>query len=84
MSDWYVNNVNTHRCFIMSMMYVRNLVDLQLKYYTDYHEVDEDIDTILKQSGRWNDGIWAGLMFRDQIDSPANTLDYVASSNMKN
>ena len=35
----------------MSMMYIRNLVDLHLKYYTDAHDVDEDLRTISFHGG---------------------------------
>lgn len=52
---------------------------LHLKYYTDYHEVDEDIDTILKQSGRWNHEIHAGAAHRDLLDTPTTSEVNVAS-----
>lgn len=83
MSDWYVN-VNTHRCFIMSMMYARNLVDLHLKYYTDDHNVDEDMTTIVHVGGKWWDGIGAGIIHRDFFHSSSISLDSVASKYNKN
>ena len=80
MSDWYVN---IHRCFIMSMMYARNLVDLQLKYYTDWHEVDEDLTTILIQGGGWFDNIIGGITQRNMWWFSSQLADYVASSTVK-
>lgn len=88
MSDWYVS-VNTHRCFIMSMMYILNLVGLHLKYYTDWHAVDENETTIANYGGCWD--TWAdskhpGMMCRSVEFSPttAFTDGIVASKYNKN
>ena len=49
------------------------------KYYTDYHDVDEELRTIIPQGGSWweNDGV--GVAFRRMIDPPTITHDDVAS-----
>ena len=57
----------------MSMMYVRNLVDLHLKYYTDYHDVDEDLRTLVPQGGSWWEHVGIGVAFRRMIDTPSPT-----------
>ena len=64
----------------MSMMYIRILVDLHLKYYTDYHDVDEDPRTILPQGGSWWEDIGVGIAFRRMIDPPSNTHSDVVSN----
>ena len=64
----------------MSMMYVRNLVDLHLKYYTDQHNVDEDMTTIVRQGGLWAYGDWDGIARRDMFVDPTTAYDYVASN----
>lgn len=77
------NNVNTHRCFIMSMMYIRNLVDLHLKYYTDAHDVDEDSTTIVHHSGLWSNATAVGITYRYMSIAPSHASSYIAS-NQKN
>ena len=72
------NNVNTHRCFIMSMMYARNLVDLHLKYYTDLHDVDEDMRAITVQGGDRGDDIRVGVVRRTMNDAPTDVSGDVA------
>ena len=84
MSDWYVNNVNTHRCFIMSMMYARNLVDLQLKYYTDWQDIDEDQMTICDHGGHWNYGDQTGAATRHMYDIHSTMHTHVAYKYNKN
>ena len=37
----------------MSMMYIRILVDLHLKYYTDAHDVDEDTSHVNLRGGSY-------------------------------
>ena len=51
-------------------------------YYTDYHDVDEELTIICKCGGRWNDGPFVGIAFRDLLDTPSYTLDFVASSDI--
>ena len=54
-------------------------------YYMDWHNVDEDMTTIPYLGGSWTFGTQAGIAYRDTDESPsAGSLDYVASSNMKN
>ena len=51
-------------------------------YYTDGHDVDEDLTIICKCGGRWNDEPFVGIAFRDLLDTPSYTLDFVASSDI--
>ena len=48
----------------MSMMYIRILVDLHIKYYTDWHDVDEDSKTIVNHGGGWTNEAQVGIMLR--------------------
>ena len=68
----------------MSMMYVRNLVDLHLKYYTDHHDVDEDIRAITAQGGDWGDDIRVGVVRRTMNDAPTRVSGDVALKYNKN
>ena len=71
----------------MSMMYVRNLVDLHLKYYTDQHDVDEDKVTITHQGGHWNawnESAASGVMCRDAYDTSTSSWNIVAYKYNKN
>lgn len=52
--------------------------------YTDWHGVDEDVVSINKYGGRWDYENWVGIIYRDLLDTFSDTLDFVASSNMKN
>ena len=72
------NNVNTHRCFIMSMMYIRNLVGLHLKYYTDTHDVDEGMRAMTIHGDHWEYGSMAGITMRYMGYTPTYTWDGVA------
>ena len=78
------NNVNTHRCFIMSMMYIRNLVGLHLKYYTDLHDVDEDMKAITAHGGHRGDDIRVGVVRRTMNDAPTDVSGDVAYKYNKN
>ena len=57
-----------------------------IKYYTDWHDVDEDRVTILYQGGYWREDIKVGMTQRHIDVSPnhSDDVDGVASSNMKN
>ena len=53
-----------------------------IKYYTDWHDVDEETRTILAYGGYWD--TWgkseaAGMMCRHMYDIHTNTYDVVAS-----
>ena len=48
-------------------------------YYTDLHEVDEDMVTISNQGGMWPNGNHVGIMYRTMNDTPTSSPDYVAS-----
>lgn len=48
-------------------------------YYTDQHNVDEDLRTISNYGDAWAMGNWAGVTRRTMNDSPTTTLDDAAS-----
>jgi hypothetical protein len=52
-------------------------------YYTDEHDVDENMMTIMNQSGMWLNGSMVGIVIRTMNDIPTSSPDYVASSNMQ-
>ena len=51
-----------------------------IKYYTDYHDVDEDMATIPEHGGDWS---MVGIMQRYLYNNPSTLDPTVASSNMK-
>ena len=55
------------------------------RYYTDYHDVDEEIVTIAHYGGDWvdNGGTGAGIARRNLYRSSSYTSDFIASSNMQ-
>ena len=54
------------------------------KYYTDWHDVDEDLRTIAIQGGAWTDISYAGITHRDPWNSPSAISGDVASLKNKN
>ena len=58
---------------------IKILVDTLIKYYTDGFDVDEDVVSISKCDGKWDNGNSTGVTFRDLYDSPTTSGDYVAS-----
>jgi len=52
-------------------------------YYTDVHEVDEDMVTISYTSGFWSYHDQVGMMHHGLFNSPNEDHDGVASSNTK-
>ena len=52
--------------------------------YTDFHDVDEDMATIVRHGGWYVDGNLSGITCRFMRETPTNTSESVASSNMKN
>ena len=48
-------------------------------YYSDDHNVDEDLTTIANQGGAWGYVTLAGVMQRAINDSPSTTYELVAS-----
>ena len=48
-------------------------------YYTDWHDVDETMVTIMNQSGVWRGGDMVGITMRSMNDTPTSSWDYVAS-----
>ena len=69
----------------MSMMYVRNLIDLHLKYYTDLHDVDEDLTSIVRLGGGQSSGggVSVGITKRAMSEPHTFISNDVASSNMQ-
>ena len=62
-------------------------VDIFLKkYYTDFHDVDEETRSVVIHGGWWTNlgGGWQGIVYRDIKYSPSYTSDDVASSNTQN
>ena len=53
-------------------------------YYTDYHNVDEDLTAISLHGGDGTSSPWRGTMNRNLADSPTTPFAYVASSNIQN
>ena len=62
----------------MSMMYTRNLVGLHLKYYTDFHDVDEDNRTINGYGGHYDAKNTVGVMDRNPSSNPTEVYEFVA------
>ena len=58
---------------------IKILVDTLIKYYTDGHNVDEDLTTIAHYGGEWIASSGAGVTERDMWDSPSTVSDHVAS-----
>ena len=48
-------------------------------YYTDEHDVDENMVTIMNQGGQWPHENSAGITIRTMNDIPTSSPDYVAS-----
>ena len=44
---------------------IKILVDTLIKYYTDVHDVDENLRTIVNPGGDWILGGMVGIMFRE-------------------
>ena len=51
------------------------------RYYTDHHDVDEDLRIIPSQGGRWNNESSAGITERSMNAPTAYVGDVVASKN---
>lgn len=49
------------------------------KYYTDYHDVDEDQATIPYYGGSFGGKSDAGVVYRSPLNIPSHTSDVVAS-----
>ena len=54
-----------------------------IKYYTDEHDVDEDLRTIASCNGNWPNENLAGVTFRHMNDIHINTYNFVASVQKK-
>ena len=48
-------------------------------YYTDWHDVDEELRTFTRLGGHWNDASSAGIAYRFLYDAPTESGDGVAS-----
>ena len=49
------------------------------RYYTDWHDVDENRRTIPAQGGYWAHNSFAGTVFRYVLNPPEDLIDLVAS-----
>ena len=61
---------------------IKILVDTLIIYYTDFHDVDEEMVSIAKRGGYWSyyeSG--EGITHWHLADSPSSALNTVASSN---
>ena len=54
-------------------------VDILIKYYADFHDVDEDGLTICDQGGSYIYGSKVGITLRNPFDAPTVTFGTVAS-----
>ena len=84
----YRRNCNYHpvnKGFIDEISYLRSHNRFKsktkklIKYYTDYHDVDEELRTGVRQGGEWNNGNTDGIARRDMFVDPTATEDIVAS-----
>jgi len=68
------------------MMVLLLCVDISklIIYYTDWHNVDEDMVTLVYHGGRWQSATNVGVTYRDTDETPTHVSDTIASSNMKN
>ena len=58
-------------------------VDIFLKkYYTDWHDVDEDRMTITRLGSGWTENLTAGVMKRELYQYSSDSALDVASSNI--
>ena len=55
-----------------------------IKYYTDSHNVDEDLRTIASYSGDFGNVVFSGIFARGSDNAPTEAWDIVASSITKN
>ena len=54
-------------------------------YYTDGHDVDEELMTITAYGGAWGDTLsGVGITIRTMDNAPTEAWDIVASSNIQN
>ena len=45
----------------------------------DFHDVDEDLRSIIRSNGKWDTGYMSGIAYRDIGDVPTNSWSGVAS-----
>ena len=48
-------------------------------YYSDEHDVDEELMTILIHGGSWGYGSWAGIMYREMYSTLTTVHSSIAS-----
>ena len=51
--------------------------------YTDWHDVDEDLRTGVRQGGEWNQGIEVGIAYLVMYETPTALGEIVASMKKK-
>ena len=66
---------------MLIIQYPTSSVDISklIKYYTDNHDVDEDLKTIGVVGGSWSHVSGVGIADRNMIDPPTNAHIAVAS-----
>jgi hypothetical protein len=52
-----------------------------IKYYTDWHDVDEDVKAITHHGRYWGGESYAGITQRGVRDNPTDSQDSVAYKN---
>ena len=73
------------KLYIFIIQYPTSPVDISklISYYTDSHDVDEDMRIIPIHGGRWIGGITAGVFDRAMDDAPDHDT-YIVASRKKN
>ena len=51
-------------------------------YYTDHHDVDEDMAAILAQGGYWEGDVYVGVLGK-VISTAPDLVDYIVASKKK-
>jgi hypothetical protein len=72
---------NLINIYCISRVYSRPINHLGINdiySYTDWHNVDEDMTTVIKLGGCWPDHIQVGIAMREVYDYPSTMLGHVA------
>ena len=69
----YYSTIHSHGWVVLFCAVIRVI------FYTDWHEVDEDLRTICKCGGRWGAESSEGVTYRQMDSNSTHTSDIVAS-----
>jgi len=71
------------KLYMFIIHYPTSSVDISklIKYYTDNHDVDENVRSVTEQSGYWGYGTDVGIAFRYMCNDPLSADNTVASKN---